>query len=191
MTDFVQVQENAFSEEFCKKAIQYFEDMAAVGQIHSRTTEENISRTLKDDTFVFPTIESNVSLYASRELLQEFNQVFWQKCYAAYVDKFSVLHTADKHDNYTIKIQKTEVGGGYHIWHCESAQRAYANRLLAWTVYLNDVEEGGETEFLYQHQRVKPKAGTCVIWPAGFTHMHRGNPPISNTKYIITGWIEL
>ena len=29
-------------------------------------------------------------------------------------------------------------------------------RTLAWMVYLNDVEEGGETEFLYQELKLKP-----------------------------------
>jgi hypothetical protein len=52
------------------------------------------------------------------------------------------------------------------------------------------VQEGGETEFLYQHMRVKPEQGTLVIWPAAFTHTHRGNPPLSNEKYIVTGWTE-
>ena len=57
-------------------------------------------------------------------------------------------------------------------------------------LYLNDVKEGGETEFLYQHKRYQPKEGTLLIFPAGFTHTHRGNPPISNDKYIVTGWLE-
>ena len=57
-------------------------------------------------------------------------------------------------------------------------------------IYLNDVEEGGETEFLYQSIRVAPKAGTLLIWPAGFTHTHRGNPPLSGDKYIATGWVQ-
>ena len=64
------------------------------------------------------------------------------------------------------------------------------NRVLAWTVYLNDVEEGGETEFLYQQLKIKPKANTAAIWPGGFTYLHRGNPPISETKYILTGWFS-
>ena len=57
-------------------------------------------------------------------------------------------------------------------------------------VYLNDVTEGGETEFLYQKCRFKPEKNTILIWPAQFTHVHRGNPPLSNDKYIITGWVE-
>ena len=56
--------------------------------------------------------------------------------------------------------------------------------------YLNNVEEGGETEFLYQSRRIKPKQGTIVICPASFTHTHRGNPPLKGDKYMINGWIE-
>jgi len=61
---------------------------------------------------------------------------------------------------------------------------------MAFMVYLNDIKEGGETEFLYQKCRFKPKRNTLLLWPSGFTHTHRGNPPISGDKYIITGWIE-
>ena len=65
------------------------------------------------------------------------------------------------------------------------------SRILTWTLYLNDVNEGGETEFLHQSLRIKPKQGTIVVWPAGFTHIHRGNPPLSGEKYIVTGWVEV
>jgi len=27
------------------------------------------------------------------------------------------------------------------------------------------------------------------VWPAGFTHVHRGNPPLKNKKYVISGWL--
>lgn len=48
----------------------------------------------------------------------------------------------------------------------------------------------GETEFLYYPRRIKPKQGTLIVFPGAFTHAHRGNPPLSGDKYIITGWIE-
>jgi len=38
--------------------------------------------------------------------------------------------------------------------------------------------------------RVKPKKGRLILFPAGFTHTHRGNPPLDGEKYIITGWVE-
>ena len=55
--------------------------------------------------------------------------------------------------------------------------------------YLNDVEEGGETEFYYQDKKIKPKQGSMVIAPAYFTHTHRGCIPVSNDKYIVTSWV--
>ena len=89
------------------------------------------------------------------------------------------------------KIQKTLPQQGYHVWHCEHTNCPTSNKsLLAWAIFLNDVEEGGELEFLYQSLRVKPKRGDLVVWPAGFTHLHRGNPPLKGEKYIITGWID-
>ena len=62
--------------------------------------------------------------------------------------------------------------------------------IKTYILYLNDVEEGGETELLYQSMRFKPEAGTLLLFPAGFTHTHRGNPPLSGEKYIMTGWVE-
>jgi hypothetical protein len=145
---------------------------------------------MKDDKAVFVT--SNIPTeHTSKEIHETFLKVFWDNLYPVYAQKYSVLSkSTDNHTIYTNKIQKTEVGGGYHVWHYEASSRPTSSRLLAYTLYLNDVEEGGETEYLYLHRRIKPKAGTLAIFPAGFTHTHRGNPPLSNTKYIMTGWVE-
>ena len=64
------------------------------------------------------------------------------------------------------------------------------DRIAVWTIYLNDIEEGGETEFLHQSLRLPPKQGTVGIFPSSYTHLHRGNPPLSKEKHILTGWIE-
>ena len=56
--------------------------------------------------------------------------------------------------------------------------------------YLRIPEEGGETEFLYQSKRIISEVGKTLIWPASFTHLHRGNPPLKGEKYYITGWFE-
>ena len=83
--------------------------------------------------------------------------------------------------------------GGYYKFHYEQAGGISENvtrRVLVWMVYLNDVPVGeGETEFLYQGLRVQPKKGDLVVWPAAFTHTHRGNPVYTTDKYIATGWI--
>ncbi|GLS24448.1 2OG-Fe(II) oxygenase [Marinibactrum halimedae] len=93
-----------------------------------------------------------------------------------------------------INAQKYEAGkGGYPYWHSEIFPQMPHNealhRALLFMFYLNDVEEGGETEFYYQDKTIVPKAGRMVIAPAGFTHTHRGNVPRSGDKYILTSWI--
>lgn len=87
------------------------------------------------------------------------------------------------------KFQETPIGGGFHDWHFENTHNSLTDRrFLVWSIFLNDVEEGGELEFLNYPVRVKPKKGSMVLFPPYFTHLHRGNPPISNNKYIATGW---
>lgn len=93
-----------------------------------------------------------------------------------------------------IQAQKYPQGSGnYNYWHCEVFPMAPHNeqlhRTLLFMFYLNDVEEGGETEFFYQNRAIKPKAGRMVIAPAYFTHTHRGCVPRSGDKYILTSWV--
>ena len=81
---------------------------------------------------------------------------------------------------------------GYYAWHTDwGPMSEWIERQLAVFIYLNDVDEGGETEFYFQKLKVKPKKGTMVIWPVSFTHTHKGNNPISNDKYVIQAWYKV
>ncbi len=96
-------------------------------------------------------------------------------------------------------IQYYPPGGGFKIWHYENTwQRddkqphdtTMARRHLVFMTYLNDVTDEGQTEFFYQRRLVAPRKGLTLIWPAGWTHTHRGIPSETQEKYIITGWIS-
>ena len=91
-------------------------------------------------------------------------------------------------DGYT--LQKYNPGQGYHLMHCENSGTKFSNRrVLAWMIYLNDVTEGGQTYFPYQNKKIKPRAGDAYIWPAYFTHPHKGIVSKTQSKYIVTGWV--
>jgi len=90
-------------------------------------------------------------------------------------------------------IQYYPPGGGFKKWHCERRlnQGYVISRFLVFMTYLNDVTDLGETEWLYQNIKIKPKKGLSVIWPSDFTHTHRGIPSPTQKKYIATGWFNL
>ena len=88
-------------------------------------------------------------------------------------------------------IQYYPPNGGYKVWHCERGSLDTSKRFLAYMTYLNDVTEGGETEFYWQNVSFKPKKGLSLIWPADFTHTHRGIVSKTQEKYITTGWYNL
>jgi hypothetical protein len=91
-----------------------------------------------------------------------------------------------------INIQHYRPGGGYKEWHTErrGKQLPSVNRHLVFMTYLNDVTDQGGTEFLYQRITAQPKKGLTLIWPADWTHMHRGIVSPTQDKYIITGWFS-
>lgn len=186
---FIGVYEEAFSQKYCNDVIDFFESLVEAGCTNVRQVDGTPKFANEDVRFCL-TNSDGMSFKHCSVLVKQFNKVMWNQCYSDYVDKYWLLKDFSPHNSYTYQVQKTEPGQGYHAWHCENSNRSYSNRVLVWSLFLNDVEEGGETEFLFQHMRVKPKAGTLIIWPAGFTHTHRGNPPLSKTKYIATGWIE-
>jgi 2OG-Fe(II) oxygenase superfamily len=194
--NFVLQQDNFFSQEECESFIELYHKMESFGLTINRQKSEGADGTVKKDDQMFlteivcklPTSDLNVYGFPQ---FWNFSQKFWENIYPAYASEYSALNGFEKMTIRLTKVQKTEVGGGYHVWHCENGTVENMRRVAAFIVYLNDVEEGGETEFLYYPKRVRAKQGRLILWPSGFTHVHRGNPPISETKYIFTGWIEI
>ena len=91
-----------------------------------------------------------------------------------------------------MNIQYYPLGGGYKSFHMERFCKEYpfSSRHLVFMTYLNTVKSGGETEFYYQKVKEKPVIGKTLIWPADWTHTHRGIPSLKEEKYIITGWFN-
>ena len=61
-------------------------------------------------------------------------------------------------------------------------------RVISALVYLNDVAEGGHTEFVHHGVSVSPKAGRLIIFPSNYAYAHAAHPPISGTKYSAAFW---
>tara|TARA_R100001129_G_scaffold184986_2_gene171563 strand:+ start:3965 stop:4525 length:561 start_codon:yes stop_codon:yes gene_type:complete len=173
----IAIFKKAFTKEECQFYIDFFERSYSRGQ-HFKHGHNEV-----DDT------RTQILSATNTRGDGNFLDKLWNILYPLYINKFNTLKEVPV-SVMSVKVQKTKVGGGYHKWHHETSFPNYMNRMWVGMLYLNTVEEGGETEFLSHSVRVKAVEGDFVIFPATYTHNHRGNPPISNDKYIATSWGE-
>ena len=187
---FIEVYDNVLTTEECTNIISYFEHMKKLNLVFDRRFHEKTPRHEKNDETCFLFAPDSIFIDRTHPILQTTLKKFWD-CYNTYSEKYSILQKSATHGTNSMRLQKTKPGGGYHIWHYETQNgRLNSDRIITYIIYLNTISDGGETEFLYQNCRVKPVEGRVVIWPAGFTHTHRGNQPIGEEKYAITGWLN-
>jgi hypothetical protein len=184
--DFIGIFENAFARDFCSDVIESIDKSIAMGLSQTRQQADGVPKIEKQDEQVFHEDYVNAMLFGRTH--QYFMHIMESVVMPTYKGYYDVLSSSAPSYLHSVKLQRTEKGGGYHSWHYEQDGKACADRQMTFILYLNDIEEGGETEYLYQNRRVKPEAGKLVIWPASYTHTHRGNPPLTDCKYIMTGW---
>ena len=186
--DHIRILDGIIDGDLCDECIRIFDEHEEHGLTHTRR-DYGAHVTQRSDTSIFITEMDTMTNGAIREIGDWIhNDVIesWQIRYPV-IDSgvYSGLYNAQ------MKMQKTRPSEGYHNWHFEGGSSAYdRTSILAYMVYLNDVEDGGETEFLYYPRRLKAEAGTLLIFPGNYTHTHRGNQPLSGPKYTINTWLE-
>jgi hypothetical protein len=117
---------------------------------------------------------------------EQLNLCFWD-----YLDEWAFLKTfLDGVHIGNFNIQKYNDGDHFGGLHSERTSLSHAHRVLVWMTYLNDVAAGGETEFPHFALKIRPAKGKTLIWPAEWTHAHRGCVVERGPKYIITGWMH-
>jgi len=181
INNFIGIFETNFPvDEF----INYFEECSSANKTYTQSSEDNQNHFRKDFTIELCNLGPS-------KFYKDYYDELTYSCFMHYLNNhtFFCKENVDLSLMENIKIQKTLPGGGYHNWHHEWTSDAYLRSFVT-MLYLNDVNHGGETEFLYQNLRISPLKGTFLIWPAYFTHLHRGNPPLSGEKYIATSWIH-
>lgn len=203
MEDFIYLKENSLSREICEDIIFYYNRDKKLGYKGVTASGENINikdtwdlqitKLIQEDEtwanihkLLYTELYTNLKKYLDiLSIKKEYN-----KYHSSDYPPFKII-TQNPLKTEIFQMQKYEKGKGKYIYHNDSKIDIKSNqyRVVTFLWYLNDVNEGGETE-LFGNIKIKPEAGKLLLFPATWTFPHCGTVPISNDKYIITGWIH-
>jgi hypothetical protein len=193
--DYIYQNNNSLCSELCKEIIEIFENDK---NKHDGLTIGGINKKVKDtmDLNIYKTDNkwSEVCNFLETELTYNL-KIYSENINKKYknVDGFDKSYEVlNKNIEITpFMVQRYIKNEGKYIYHndfnIDYKKKSY--RVLTYLFYLNDIDEGGETEFFGGDIKIIPKAGKLIIFPASWTFPHCGKMPISSNKYIITGWI--
>lgn len=188
MNDLIYINKNSLSPELCNDMINMFE---LEEHRYQGCTINGVDKDVKDTTD-FQLNNSNGSHWnnINRTLSKEINYNVKEYVVKNKVNDTYNLFQTECLSIEGMQIQKYEKNVGKYVYHqdskCDFTNRKIRKLTFIW--YLNDVTEGGETE-IWSKYNIKPEAGKLVLFPANWTFPHTGKVPISNDKYIITGWL--
>ena len=186
--DFIYYNDDALHPDMCKELVDFFgknKELIEGYRVHQIPYGAILppEPTIRDDYVWFLNIE-----YNKPEHLEAVENAV-RHAIEAYQAKYRFLWRGDGISWPAYKYHIVKKSGGYHEWHHEWNIDGSRDRVVVWHLALTDHEEEGELEFLHFGHRIAPKAGRIVLWPAGFTHVHRGNAIRTDTeKHYLTGW---
>ena len=172
----------------CDELIKGFKRTRRLGFTRPGTSAKGVDKSWKDSEdasltcFPYEVYAKTVRAYRGHVMA----------CLGDYLRAFPVLGEASDKLGFLEppQMQYYKPGGAFHGAHYESSGLDLGHRVLAFQTFLNDIAQGGGTYFTIQEHLVPPAKGKTVIWPAGFTHTHRGEVAPREEKYIVTGWIS-
>ena len=187
--DFLYMDDNALDKNLCKEIVKYTSDH---GVLNNNSFSTNQNQSLSERTY----FKDDTSFVIHTFMLIED---YWKNVYEIindgynkYLSKWSgVVKEREQAYCPIMKYHVVHQYQGYHAWHYEWMGNQYPSNdiVLAWHISLTSHKNEGELEFKYYDKRIEPEAGRLLIWPAGFTHTHRGNCIRSDTqKHYMTGW---
>ena len=199
--DTIGVYPEALSKDRCQEIIDFFETKIEANKAFQGVTMAGVNKDVKN------TIDYNFrgSIKIREEELKDsvlncFSTYTYEHYLPSIVD-LTIFPFNEMLENNTyfngLNLQKyIKNQGHFNRWHVENSSKITGTRAFVYILYLNDVEEGGTTDFLFKDREtgdyfsVVPKQGTLVIHPTHFPYIHRGSIPVSSDKYIATTWLE-
>jgi len=181
IASYVQCFDNALDADFCRKMIESFNHLSR----HHTRSGRGVMAQLEDSAWT----ELNVTKVADASFEQYFReQVF--RYLAIYNERAGLtlpIPSRNRLENLRIKRYVATAGDQFQP-HFDALDYC-SNRYMVFLWYLNDVPEGGETEFCDLGLRIQARQGRLLMFPPYWMFQHAGLPPRSNDKYMISTYL--
>lgn len=181
LSDYIMWFDDALPKHFCAQLVENFEGEPGEHVSHGRGLE--------------PGLES--SGWTELEISSRADAAF-QGFFMAQIEKFLGIYNShleltlplrDYHLYQELRIKRYRAGSGDSFQPHFDALGNLSHRYLVFLWYLNDVHEGGETEFCDLGIRVAARAGRLLMFPPYWMYQHAGLPPRSGDKYILSTYM--
>jgi prolyl 4-hydroxylase len=177
---------NIENNNLCKKIIDFFEERKHLQEEGTILGGKDFNKKKTTDMAIRPKDIEKLKNNCFKNYISELH-----KCYIDYQNQWPFLKKIIPNLNIGgFNIQRYLPGDHYSAVHTERTSISNLHRVFAWMTYLNDVEDGGTTDFSHYKISIKPETGKTLIWPAEWTHAHSAGIINTGTKYIITGWMH-
>jgi len=189
MNNYIYQKHNSLSKNNCNKIIELFEKetnskyegvtFSGLNKNIKNTTDYSINKNDNNWTDIYNLLvlelQINLKNYINSLYINSFDE------------KYKYFENSDLSTN-DFMIQRYIKSHGKYIYHHDFSKRSTEHRVITFLWYLNTIEEGGETEF-WGNYKIKPEEGKLIFFPSLWCFPHCGSVPISDNKYIITGWL--
>lgn len=178
---FIYEIRNNLSGVFCDSVIEAFESSKTLQEPGKTVTGVNLNMKRSLDIVLNDDALNNSTWRAiDKELIKNIKKAA-KKLWELFPQFYRISLGLE-----CFQIQKTYPNVLGFNWHVDGGLGAAPNREWAIIWYLNDIDEGGTTNFLHYDVQVRPERGKLVLFPCSWMHLHNAGPPIGQHKYIIT-----
>lgn len=181
LTRYVQCFDHALEPDFCQRMIESFNRLSRFHARNGRGVMTQLEESAWTELNVSKTADASFEAFFREQTLRHL---------ALYNERVALtLPVPPRNRLENLRIKRYSVDAGDQFQPHFDALDYCSNRYMVFLWYLNDVSEGGETEFCDLGLRIEARQGRLLMFPPYWMFQHAGLPPRSNDKYMISTYL--
>jgi len=176
LSSLIKIYHNALPDKLCNKFIQFFEENPKSHNLNGKKRYDYLQNSQWTELDLIKNLP--------HDDLQQFSEIMLEHKSQYEID-CGLSQLPDPKGFSDMRLKKYNPNGIDKFELHYDNYGPVSDRYLVFLWTLNNVEKGGETEFVDLDLSLKPERGRLVMFPPYWMFKHKANPPISNPKYII------